>query len=503
MDWVRDASGLHSWDLDRVFKYDPKPTTVLRITENKAVIWSIETHEEWAQWIELDSQSGLVVLFARRSEEPTHSKAKRCCGHHRLKGIEVDLSGLTNTPQRLEPMQLRTDNPSDEKINKPSQGGRRGLRTMPFSRSTFEMISKAFYMHSSVSRMISRADIPVFSHTGAIMKDEHGSNHEASVFGCRTSNAWAMDLALTVTYFPRCNLKLAVVFGCDLFVEEDIINRLVLAREDASHPLLLPGIIVETERRRHVKIVDDIVDEVEARIFQLEVRPDAEYSMTTFQMEELHREKRSAWLNITYVRNCLLSWRKQLENLILQVDELDRSFLSRSKGHALFGESSKPTELAKALTTYLETDDSDLWQKQFGNSYLTTAYKIKSRVRAIIEEYDDKIRDCAIRIDGMAMATQWAQGETSLEISKTTSRDSTHMRSIALVTMVFLPGTFLAGVFSMTFFNWSDDTGPPAISKYIWIYIVLATLFTVLTVALWYYFNIHRKRGSKGKITEV
>lgn len=230
-----------------------------------------------------------------------------------------------------------------------------------------------------------------------------------------------MDLALTVTYFPRCNLKLAVVFGCDLFVEEDIINRLVLAREDASHPLLLPGIIVETERRRHVKIVDDIVDEVEARIFQLEVRPDAEYSMTTFQMEELHREKRSAWLNITYVRNCLLSWRKQLENLILQVDELDRSFLSRSsglstpisitsytpEGHALFGESSKPTELAKALTTYLETDDSDLWQKQFGNSYLTTAYKIKSRVRAIIEEYDDKIRDCAIRIDGMAMATQW------------------------------------------------------------------------------------------------
>lgn len=31
-----------------------------------------------------------------------------------------------------------------------------------------------------------------------------------------------------------------------------------------------------------------------------------------------------------------------------------------------------------------------------------------------------------------------------MEIAKATSRDSKHMRSIALVTMIFLPGTFFA-----------------------------------------------------------
>lgn len=31
-----------------------------------------------------------------------------------------------------------------------------------------------------------------------------------------------------------------------------------------------------------------------------------------------------------------------------------------------------------------------------------------------------------------------------MEIAKATSRDSKHMRSISLVTMVFLPGTFFA-----------------------------------------------------------
>jgi hypothetical protein len=35
--------------------------------------------------------------------------------------------------------------------------------------------------------------------------------------------------------------------------------------------------------------------------------------------------------------------------------------------------------------------------------------KIKDRIQGIIDEYDDKIRDCTMRVDGMAMATQWAR----------------------------------------------------------------------------------------------
>lgn len=34
-------------------------------------------------------------------------------------------------------------------------------------------------------------------------------------------------------------------------------------------------------------------------------------------------------------------------------------------------------------------------------------FKIKDRVQAIVDEYDEKIRDCTMRVDGMAMATQW------------------------------------------------------------------------------------------------
>ncbi|KAI1145058.1 hypothetical protein F4825DRAFT_444849 [Nemania diffusa] len=515
MDWIRDGSGFHSWDLDRVFKYEPRSTTVLRIKDDKAVRWSLDTQEDWAEWIEMncpsprDPGSGLVVLFARRSGESAKSEAKQ---EKRLMGIEVKLPVRAETIQNPAPLDLGIDSHRHDQPGNLSPGMRRGLRTMPFSRSTFEMITKAFYMHSSISRVISRADIPIFSHTGAVMEDKQGSKHKASIFNCRTSNAWSMDLALTVTYFPHCNLKFAVVFGCDMLVEEEILNRLILAGNDTSHPLLLAGIVTEIERRRHVHIVDDIVDEVEARIFQLEVRPDAENGLTATEMEKLHQEKRSAWLNITYIRNCLVSWRQQLENLILQVEELDRllppgyKWLDNSSapvshapgGHPITSETQN-ANLTQAVPTLLCPASSLSQHRQLVDEYLTTGYKVKSRIRAIIEEYDDKIRDCSLRIDGMAMATQWAQGETNVEIAKATSRDSKHMRSIAFVTMVFLPGTFFAGVFSMTFFDWSNDGGKPAVSGYLWIYLVVTLFFTLITVGLWYYFNIYRRAGSKFK----
>ena len=44
----------------------------------------------------------------------------------------------------------------------------------------------------------------------------------------------------------------------------------------------------------------------------------------------------------------------------------------------------------------------------------------------------------------LACFSTQAHAETNMEIAAATRRDSKHMRSIALLTMVFLPGTFIA-----------------------------------------------------------
>jgi hypothetical protein len=89
------------------------------------------------------------------------------------------------------------------------------------------------------------------------------------------------------------------------------------------------------------------------------------------------------------------------------------------------------------------------------------------------------------------------------------------MKSIALVTMVFLPGTFLAvnfhtpapfpsctmlihsqSVFSMTFFDWSAAAGSEngTVSKWIWVFVVMTLALTAFTLALWYYLVVQRER---------
>lgn len=50
----------------------------------------------------------------------------------------------------------------------------------------------------------------------------------------------------------------------------------------------------------------------------------------------------------------------------------------------------------------------------------------------------------------------------------------------------------------MSFFTWfNDDTGSSEakVSSYIWIYISFTVVATVLTIGLWYYFNMWRRAG--------
>lgn len=55
----------------------------------------------------------------------------------------------------------------DAGLSKGSQrefkGGTRELRQLPFELETFGAICKKFHIHSSISRVISRADVPLFS----------------------------------------------------------------------------------------------------------------------------------------------------------------------------------------------------------------------------------------------------------------------------------------------------------------------------------------------------
>ncbi|KAF2635192.1 hypothetical protein P280DRAFT_523289 [Massarina eburnea CBS 473.64] len=559
MNWARDNASLSDADLKTVFRYEPRETTVVRLlarTNWKADISSLESDKQWSNWIEKElpsidnGDSGLVLLLAKR------------CGEPSLQGIQKAASDdwLDKAQERSRQIQELQRAPTfapfgekSEAVNatpKPSANtGRRGVRTLPFAPNTFRAISQSFHVHGSIARVISRADVPVFTCEKVNMVEP------AYIYNCRSSNAWAMDLALTVTHYPNRGLTFALLLGCTFEMEKEIITRLSYVTSEATHPLLLPGIFAEIERVRAVKLVEKTVNRIEAQIFELDFQSMSPGEPQGADAQARSREKRTAYLDLGYLRNALVSWKRQLEkmmhhsqqllresnghdggvlfspgvrrprrSLTTQLSESDfrRSEIA-SRGNADSSPSLTPVitvtedtspegHLDRKLVLSRERSTSDpVEESENGLStnthehlhvMRTIGQKITSRIMVIMDEYDDKIRDCTMRVEGMAMATQWSQGETNMEIALATNRDSRHMRSIALVTMIFLPGTFFASMFSMTFFNWSDDPESTYVSKYLWIYILITVMFTALTIGVWYYVVVLRPKKQRNNKDE-
>jgi len=81
--------------------------------------------------------------------------------------------------------------------------------------------------------------------------------------------------------------------------------------------------------------------------------------------------------------------------------------------------------------------------------------------------------------------------KATVEISAATRSDSASMKIIAVVTLAFLPATFVSTVFSMSFFTLSvdDATGQKhwLVSDRFWIYWVIAAPLTIMTLICWSY----------------
>jgi hypothetical protein len=228
-----------------------------------------------------------------------------------------------------------------------------------------------------------------------------------------------------------------------------------------------------------------MIDELETKIFELDFHTDETERTQTSSAERRNQEKRTAYLDTAYLRNGLIGWSAQLLKMVQHAEDLENNVFGSKELPEATGArlDSQPVELpmvsirhqdgyeSKEVENSDNEADSNGWlvvrrkdsPERMKTQMRRASRKIKDRLQAIIDEYEDKIRDCTMRVDGMAMATQWvktshnfeknkanfrtfiqAQGETNVEIALATSRDSRHMRSIALLTMVFLPGTFFA-----------------------------------------------------------
>ncbi|KAI9800880.1 MAG: hypothetical protein M1825_003663 [Sarcosagium campestre] len=73
----------------------------------------------------------------------------------------------------------------------------------------------------------------------------------------------------------------------------------------------------------------------------------------------------------------------------------------------------------------------------------------------------------------------------SKAIAAASRRDSSAMKSIAVVTIVFLPGTFVSTLFSMPMFDWQNKSGKLVVSRRFYIYWAITVPLTIVTILIW------------------
>jgi hypothetical protein len=74
--------------------------------------------------------------------------------------------------------------------------------------------------------------------------------------------------------------------------------------------------------------------------------------------------------------------------------------------------------------------------------------------------------------------------EASKTIAEETKKDGSSMKTLAVMTLVFLPCTTVSSILAMPLFNWQAD-GASVVNPRIWIYFILSVPLTMLTIGIW------------------
>jgi Mg2+ and Co2+ transporter CorA len=106
---------------------------------------------------------------------------------------------------------------------------------------------------------------------------------------------------------------------------------------------------------------------------------------------------------------------------------------------------------------------------------MSNAESVNNQMSAIFNHINmqDSLVSIQIARDGKVLATE-------------SKRDSSSMKTIAAVTMAFLPGTFVASFFAMPMFNWQAASTHQVVSPRVWIYWAVTIPLTTLTFVAWW-----------------
>lgn len=346
--------------------------------------------------------------------------------------------------------------------------------SLPVSMDGFSRLVELFRIHPTIVRTILR-EVASFYRT--YLRDG------TIVYTARTCSTWRDDdISLSSTYLPNEELNLCVFYGCNETQSTSIINNLEKADSAIYHSLLPAGLLVELDRGRLLKKIEKVTtDFTEATETMSSTSRDLESTSTQTSINQssdlersldLYTEDRQLAKGIGIVEH-------QISSMIYHTVELEQMhFAQRRRARRKSGSKNQNHSIEMYILDHSNND-----------------VRFRERLLEIRREYEQKLDQCRMVLDGLSFTTQRASDLANIRIALATKKESTQMKSIALVTMIFLPVTSVASIFSMGVFNWTASTEQTVLSFYFWVYVAIAGGLTLVTVGTWWVLT----RGHKGE----
>ncbi|KAI0505640.1 hypothetical protein F5B22DRAFT_516044 [Xylaria bambusicola] len=449
MDWLRSDNSLWDKNMD-IMDFIPAESTVLVVakqakTELHAQDYPLKSEEDWEDWL---------------NQHHHQPNAQNATTIKLILGARADTGAF------------------DPAV----------LSYLPFSEGTFQKLIKEFKIHGTIARTINR------NTSCAFIRKFHcwdSPTERSLVYNCRSNASWEGDLGLSVTFTPRTMTTHAVMYGCDAETTEEIVRRLSGSDLPSLHPMVLVVLFAELERDRLDRLVRNKISRLIQQIIRISDNNNFTQTTDDKTMPPLSPSLATSikdWLEMGDLRNGLQAFKRKMCDMTEHIDEFQDRLLNPKRDKSGFAASLDPDTL---------------------EGLRETGTKMKERLKHLIDEFDEHIRKCANIIEGVGLASQleWNQigrkdtftnlqiAHNGLKVAQHTRRDSELMKSIALLTMVFLPATFVATLFSMGIFSWKGPRGEIlSVSPWIWLYVAVTVAITSVTLGTWYLWVMRRRR---------
>ncbi|KAJ6779545.1 hypothetical protein PWT90_05169 [Aphanocladium album] len=294
---------------------------------------------------------------------------------------------------------------------------------------------------------------------------------------------------MVVSYSFKTNITSGYIKGTTGSEVNAVLKQLRDCTAHAAHPMMLPVMYLrhDLSERNDIRQRDmrGWLRSIEAHLSHHgngagETPETVQYSHTLGEIDGIARDLTECYSGVLWRRPALYS------SVIDRMQEALR----------LFAKLEKLTQDDREYLTQPNTGEtfSENNLQQLHDELLSRLEFLRAKLLCLEYYREDTLERLKLQRDTLANIITQRDARLNIEMAKIAhagKRDSTAMKIISLMGVLFLPGSYLASIFSMTFFNF-QNTGR-TVSSNVWIYVVITVPVTAALVAGWVWFERRRR----------